>query len=132
MGEEPRSYFELFKNSPDRLTFAAGAVIFEEGQPGKAMYVVRSGSVKLKVAGLELETVEPGGIFGELAIIDASPRSATAIAATACEVVSIEQARFLYLVQQMPFFSIKVMEVMADRLRRRTVEGPVKAWEGVL
>ncbi len=120
MDEEPKSYFELFKNSPDRVAFAAGQVIFEEGQPGRAMYVVNAGTVDLTIGGTVVERVEKGGILGEMALIDNEPRSATATAITECELVAIEKPRFAYLVQQMPYFSIKVMEVMARRLRKRT------------
>ena len=118
--EEPRSYFELFKNSPDKVHFKKGAIIFQEGQPGAAMFIVNSGQVELHASGVSIEVVEKGGIIGELALIDGHGRSASAIAKTDCELITIEQARFLYLVQQMPQFAIKVMEVMADRLRRRT------------
>ncbi len=124
MEEEPRSYFELFKDSPDRVSFKAGETIFRQGEPGTAMFVVMSGKVELRTEGQVLEAVERGGILGELAIVDKSPRSADAVAATDCELVSIERPRFKFLVRQMPFFALNVMEVMANRLRRRTREGP--------
>ncbi len=122
MDEQPHSYFELFKDSPDRVSFEAGAVVFAEGQPGTAMFVVTSGRVELRLGGRVLEVVEKGGILGELAIVDESPRSATAVALTDCELVAIGRSRFEYLVQQMPYFALSVMEVMANRLRRRTRE----------
>ncbi len=122
MDDEAHTYFELFKDSPDKVAFKAGQVVFQEGDPGKAMYVVNSGRVELRHGGRVLEVVEKGGIIGELAIVDRSPRSATAVALTDCELVSIERKRFGYFVGQMPYFAVAVMEVMANRLRRRTDE----------
>jgi hypothetical protein len=57
--------------------FAAGDVIFAEGDKGDAMYVVRSGDVAIEHNGHTMETLGGGGIFGEMALIDGSPRSAT-------------------------------------------------------
>jgi CRP-like cAMP-binding protein len=65
-----------------------------------------------------LETVGPGGIIGEMALINTSARSASAIARTDSKLVPITAKRFQFLVQQTPFFALQVMEVMADRLRR--------------
>ncbi|HEU5100134.1 MAG TPA: Crp/Fnr family transcriptional regulator [Roseiflexaceae bacterium] len=65
----------------------------------------------------------PGGIVGEMALIDDRPRSATAVAATDCRLVPIDERRFTFLVQQTPMFALAVMRVMAERLRRRLGEG---------
>ena len=59
-------------------------------------------------------------MFGEMALIDREPRSATAIAETDCELVVIDKRRFWFLVQETPYFAEIVMRVMADRLRRNT------------
>ena len=67
----------------------------------------------------QLEEVGPGTIFGEMALIDLGPRSASAVAVTDCELVSIEKRRFWFLVQETPYFAETVMRVMAERLRRR-------------
>jgi CRP-like cAMP-binding protein len=58
-----------------------------------------------------------GGIFGEMSLIDDKPRSATARARTDCELVPIDEGRFLELVHQKPGFALEVMKVMAERLR---------------
>ena len=81
-------------------------------------YVVRSGTVRLHLGDRELETVGEGGIFGEMALVDGAPRSASATAETDCELVAVDERRFQYLVQETPFFAQAVMRVMADRLRR--------------
>jgi CRP-like cAMP-binding protein len=98
--------------------FAKGEVIFAEGDKGDAMYVVRSGEVAIERGGKVMETLSGGGIFGEMALIDGSPRSATVRAKTDCEVAPINEKTFLFLVHETPFFAIAVMRTLADRLRR--------------
>lgn len=112
--------FELFRNDDNTQTFAAGTQIFAEGEPGRNMYVVKEGKVDIVSRGQVLETVGPGGIFGEMALIDRAHRSAGAIAQTHCTLVLIDERRFLYLVQESPYFALSVMGIMAERLRRIT------------
>ena len=112
----------LFKSERDLRAFARGQPIFSDGDPGDAMYAVVEGSVDIVWRGRPLETVDAGGIFGELALLDDRPRSASAIARTDCKVAVIDLKRFETLVRQAPFFAVEVRRVMADRLRRRTVE----------
>ncbi len=98
--------------------FAAGDTIFAEGDKGDAMYVVRTGEVNVERNGKVIETLGPGGVFGEMALIDGSPRVATVKAKTDCEVAPINEKTFLFLVHETPFFAIAVMRTLADRLRR--------------
>jgi len=96
----------------------AGEVIFQAGEPGTFMYVVSEGEVEILVGTRVVETVRSGSLFGEMALIDNSPRSAKALAKTDCTLVPVDQRRFEFLVQQTPFFALQVMQLMADRLRR--------------
>ena len=82
------------------------------------MYIVKEGEVDILVHGKTVETVGPGEILGEMALIDQNPRSATAVARTDCQLVPIDEKRFTFLVQQTPYFSIEVMRIMARRLRQ--------------
>ncbi len=107
----------LFRNATDYESFPAGQIIFQEGQPGEVMYAVSEGEVDILVHDKVIDTVGPGGIVGEMALIDTKPRSATAIAKTDCKLVPISEKRFTFLVQQTPNFALQVMRVMADRLR---------------
>ncbi len=66
-----------------------------------------------------LETLGPDGIFGEMALIDDSPRSATVVALTDVTLAPIKENQFLFLVQNTPFFALSVMRVLASRLRRQ-------------
>jgi CRP/FNR family cyclic AMP-dependent transcriptional regulator len=110
----------IFKNAETSERFAAGDVIFTAGDPGDRFYVVREGTVTLSADGRKLEDVGPGGIFGELGVLERAPRSATATAATDCDLVPLDERRFVFHVSQTPFFALTVMRVLADRLRRET------------
>jgi CRP-like cAMP-binding protein len=113
-------YVSLLTESGESETFRAGTTIFAQGEPGEVLYIVKEGTVSLNLDGRRLEAVERGGIFGEMALIDREPRSATALADSDCELVTIDKRRFWFLVQETPYFAEIVMRVMADRLRRNT------------
>jgi CRP-like cAMP-binding protein len=108
----------LMKHVNDPEVFAAGETIFTEGSPGDTMYVVLAGNVDIQVGGKTLDVAEPGTIIGEMALIDASARSATAIARNDCKLAPVNERQFLYMVEQTPFFALFVMRVLARRLRR--------------
>jgi CRP-like cAMP-binding protein len=110
--------FDLYRNAGPAIAFAAGQTIFSEGDAGEVMYVVKEGEVEIRRGERVIETHGPGNIFGEMAIIEDAPRSADAVAKTDVELVPINQRRFMYLVQQTPYFAIQMMEVMSARLRR--------------
>ncbi len=95
----------------------AGDVIFEEGDPATEMYLVMSGSIEIRLGNRLVETLGRDSIFGEMALIDSSPRSATAIAATDGTIVPVSEDQFLFLVSNAPRFVLKVMRVLAKRLR---------------
>jgi CRP/FNR family transcriptional regulator, cyclic AMP receptor protein len=102
--------------------FDVGDVIFEEGSTGRELYVVLDGEVEIaKVDGATktvIVTLGKGEFFGEMAVIDGSSRSATAIAASAkTRVMRINHARFVYLVSQQPAFALMIMDALSKRLR---------------
>jgi CRP-like cAMP-binding protein len=96
----------------------AGEAIFREFDMGSEMYVVLEGQVELTIGSATVETLGPGEPFGEMALIDQTPRTATAIAKTACKLAVIPEKRFLFMVQTTPHFALQIMKVMADRLRK--------------
>ena len=108
----------VFKHAKDTVTLPAGDVLFREGDPGDVMYAVIEGRIELTRRGTLIEDVGPGGIVGELALIEPAPRSATAEARTDARVVRVDEKDFTYLVQEHPTFALQVMRVMAERLRR--------------
>lgn len=99
--------------------FEAGERIFLEDDAADAMFVVRSGAVDVISFGKVLEQVGEGGLFGELALINDAPRAAAALARQPTEVVVIDKPTFLSLVAEEPGFGVRVMEVMAERMRRK-------------
>jgi CRP-like cAMP-binding protein len=98
--------------------FDAGEKIFLEDDAADTMYMVRSGRVDVITYGTVLENVRSGGIFGEMALIDNGRRSAAAMAAEPTEVVAIDRSAFLAVVRSDPQFALRVMSLLASRLRR--------------
>ena len=110
-------FFELFANNPDIVRIPAGQVLFREGEEGHLMFVLTTGMAEIIVNNRVVETLQHGNIVGEMGIVSPGPRSATIVATSDCEFVAIDEKRFLYLVQQTPFFATQVMRVLAERLR---------------
>ncbi len=102
---------------PKTVSFADGGVIFVKGDCGEYAYLVRSGEVEIRGAGHVLEVVGRGGLFGEMALIDGGPRSASAVARQATELVVIDRQAFVALIAEVPDFAVKVMQLLAHRLR---------------
>jgi CRP-like cAMP-binding protein len=97
-------------------------VIFEEGSTGRELYVVLEGKIDIvKDTGATrtlIVTLGKGEFFGEMAVIDGSSRSATAVAAAPkTKVMRINHARFVYLVSQQPAFALMIMDALSKRLR---------------
>ena len=95
----------------------AGENLFTEGDFGDCMYLVKSGRIDVKAGQRLLATVGPGEILGEMAIIDQSRRSATAVAAAESQVISINEGRFLRLVEKQPGFALELLRIICRRLR---------------
>jgi CRP/FNR family cyclic AMP-dependent transcriptional regulator len=95
----------------------AGETIFKEGDPPTEVYVIQSGRVGIQLGNRLLDTIEANEIFGEMALIDDGPRSATAIAVTDVALVPFSELQFLLLVTRKPAFALEVMRVLAHRLR---------------
>lgn len=116
---EVRTYLEALTALDEApLAVPPGGVIFSAGDTGNEMYVVRSGQVELRIGDTVLETVGPGGILGELALVDPAPRSASAIAGPDCALARVDAAAFDDLVRRVPGLALEVMRVMARRLRK--------------
>jgi CRP/FNR family transcriptional regulator, cyclic AMP receptor protein len=98
-------------------SFNAGEVIFREGDAAKEMFVVKTGSVEIRLGNRLIATLPERSIFGEMALIDHGPRSATAVAATDTTLVPVDEKQFLFLVSRTPYFALNVMNVLVQRLR---------------
>jgi CRP/FNR family cyclic AMP-dependent transcriptional regulator len=108
----------VFSSADEIRALAPGDVVFSEGDEGHAMYGVLSGAVELRKGEHAIARVEEHGTFGELALIDHSPRSLTAVVVEPTEVAVINERTFLYLVHETPTFALQVMRSLAERLRQ--------------
>ena len=107
----------LFRNSENVERYSAGEKIFDEGQSGDVMYVVLEGEVEILAHGQPIGTVGPGDLLGEMALIDSKARSATAMALSDCQLAPVNEKRFLFMVQEHPFFALHVMRTLVGKLR---------------
>lgn len=97
--------------------FEKGRTIMTEGQAGALMYVVLEGRVAVSIQGRVVERVGPGGVVGEMALVDQSPRAATAMAETEATLLTLNRAVFLQLVKTQPEFGVALLAAAAERVR---------------
>jgi CRP-like cAMP-binding protein len=110
-----------FKARPPQ-NFPPGRMIMKEGDAGVSMYIVIKGKVSVTIKGVVVERIGPGGTFGEMALVDQGARSASALAATDCQLLTIGRPEFLNLVKSKPGFAISLLKTIAERLRSMTAQ----------
>jgi CRP/FNR family transcriptional regulator, cyclic AMP receptor protein len=115
--KQEASFSVLTGNNIDAQSFKAGSVIFRQGDEARELFVIKSGQVRIQIGNRTVTELAADSIFGEMALIDNEPRSATAVAVTDVELVAVSEKQFLFLVSQTPYFALKVMRVLAQRLR---------------
>lgn len=106
----------------EAVDFADGRVVFIRGDAGDKAYIVESGRIDIREGGRVIEAMEPGEIFGELALIDGEPRSASAVAVGPTRLLVIEREAFFAHLRDNPDFALAVMRLMARRLRSRFID----------
>jgi len=106
----------------ERKTYQAGDRIFKEGDEGIFAYLVQAGSVEIykEASQKVLSTIGPGGIFGEMALIDGKPRAASARAASGCTVVIINRANFQHRMKKSDPFVQGLLKILVDTVRRQS------------
>ncbi|MGQ0577570.1 MAG: Crp/Fnr family transcriptional regulator [Betaproteobacteria bacterium] len=102
------------------LPFPARRTIMKEGEKGGFMYVVVKGNVAVSIKSNVVERAGPGGVFGEMALFDQSPRAASAVAETDAELLPVYRDDFISLVKTKPAFAVSLLRSLAERLRRMT------------
>jgi CRP-like cAMP-binding protein len=108
---------ELFGDWEDQVEYKKGEVIFHEQEEADVMYVVTEGEVELLLKGEPLGAELPGGLVGEMAMINAKYRSATAVALTKSRLARITRDQFKATIVKNPDCAMHVMAVLANRLR---------------
>ena len=116
---EPALVAQLIAALPAGATvrYPRETIIFKEGQTGNFMYLVKSGRVAIAVGSNIVEVIGSGGTFGEMAVVDQSPRTARAGALEESELVSIDRDALMALIKKQPAFAMALLRGIADRLR---------------
>lgn len=112
-------------NSFKKMTqhIASGETIFKEGDPGTVMYVILDGEVEIrkKTARSTYKTLvvlKKGDFFGEMAIIEKKPRTATAVAKSQCKLIMLDTDAFYTMVEKSSDFGVKMIKTLSSRLRK--------------
>jgi CRP-like cAMP-binding protein len=117
MTEAPVDFRLLAGAGVEAREYKAGDVIFREGDSANELFIIQSGEVEIRLGNRLLEKLPQFSIFGEMALIDSAPRSASAVAATDVKLVPVGEKQLLFLISNTPHFALNVMRVMARRLR---------------
>ena len=107
----------LVARAADVVIVKPGAELVTEGTIGHEFFLILSGEAGVRRGGRKVATLGPGDYFGELALLDRGPRSATIAAETELEVAVIGQREFMAVLDQVPAVSHKMLVTMAHRLR---------------
>src|SRR2546421_10805265 len=99
------------------VTYAAGSVVFNKGDPGSCMYVVQSGVIEMVIGDRIVEVCGANEAIGFMSMIDGAPRSSTARVKEPVELSIIDQRKFRFMVDEVPHFALYVMGAMARRIR---------------
>ena len=118
---EPEAFEQLCRYAK-HTTLKRGATLFAKGDPGNSLYALISGTVKMSISSPDgrsaiLNIIEPGEIFGEIALLDGGARSADAIANSNCELFVIDRREFIPFVKEQPALAMKFIELLCERLR---------------
>jgi len=111
--------------------FNAGDVIFKRGDAAQELFVIQNGKVEIHQTGRVIAAFSDHDVFGEMALIDSSPRSATAVAATDTILIPVGKNRFLSLVRNSPDMAIKLMRILTQRLRETARENQLLNIEAI-
>lgn len=111
----------LYARTFERV-MTSGETLFQRGDPGDSMMVILAGEVRIVLPGVEgheqdVSVLETGAVFGEIALFDAKPRSADAVAATNGRLLVLEREGTMGLIRQDPDFAARVIEILCGRLR---------------
>jgi CRP-like cAMP-binding protein len=97
-----------------------GTVIAREGEPGIGLFVIADGTAEVTIGGSKKASLGPGDFFGEIALLDGGPRTATVTATSDVKLLGLTEWVFRGLMQEHPTIAVKTLQAMAGRLRNAT------------
>jgi CRP/FNR family cyclic AMP-dependent transcriptional regulator len=103
-----------------RIDHPSGTVVAREGDPGVGLFVILAGTADVTIGGKKKATLGPGDFFGEIALLDGGPRTATVTATADMEMLGLTEWVFRGLMQKQPGIALKTLQAMASRLRNAT------------
>ena len=115
-GVSKRGMKEIAKIA-DEIDLPAGKELIREGDPGRQFFVLLDGEAEVRRKGRKVNTLGAGDFFGEMALIDGEPRSATVVAVSDVYVMTITRAKFLKLLESEPKIALAIMATLTRRLR---------------
>ncbi len=101
----------------DEVSVSEGRVLVEQGTTGREFYVLLDGQATVRRNGRKVDTLGPGSPFGELALLDRGPRTATVIADTPLRVLVLGQREFSGVIDEVPGLAHKILASLASRIR---------------
>jgi CRP/FNR family transcriptional regulator, cyclic AMP receptor protein len=120
-----RRELELIARAAKELHHKPGSVISREGDPGIGLFIILEGTATVTIGGVRRGTMGPGDFFGEVALLDRGPRTATVTATTPLTLLVLTEWVFRGLVLEHPSIGVRVLQGMAARLRNASKLAPV-------
>ena len=108
---------EKVAKAADEITMTEGTLIVDQGQMGREAFVILDGDVTIKRGNRKIATLGAGDVVGELSLLDHGPRTASAVCATDCTLLVIDQRRFTGVIEDVPSIASKLLGVLASRIR---------------
>jgi CRP/FNR family cyclic AMP-dependent transcriptional regulator len=102
----------------DELSFPANYPIFKQGEEGRSLYIVASGRVRVHIGNKQLAEVDRGKYFGEMAVFDTQPRSASATTLEPCECLELTQEQLYDAIEETPEIAVNIIRELSRLIRR--------------
>lgn len=115
---DPEESLEQLVSGMERAQFSANQRIFDQGEKGHLLYLLISGRVRVHLGDFTLAELTPGSFFGEMAVMDAQPRSASVTALEDCECWVLTQDQVYRIIHKTPAVAIALIRVLGARFRR--------------
>ena len=114
--------FEAIADLASETTFAAGDVLFRQGEPGHEFIIIVTGRARVERDGKHVRDLGPGDFLGEISLVDAGPRTATVTAIEAIDALCVHRDGFADLIDRIPVFRLEVMNALTQRIRATAVD----------